>query len=285
MTDTRSTERARLGVARGQAYWRGRGRGPGLVLLNGYGASADAWPGQWMQALASRHTVVTVDVRGGGRSRFAQKPFTIRDLAEDVVAVLDEVGLSTAVVLGLSMGGMVAQELALVAPERVRGLVLVGTRPPVPRFVPPPLRSNLRLLLPAGRGRSLEDYFRDLWAAAAAPGFAGAHPDRLDELARQSAERPTPRAMLVHQMRAMSAWAHAERLTRISVPTAVVHGALDSFAPVANGRVLAELIPGASYDEVPDVGHLIPLEAPDRLDAAIARVSATTEPAATTATP
>lgn len=274
MTTTQAAVRPRLGIARGQVYWRARGNGPGLVLVNGYGASADAWPERWMQDLVRRHTVVTADLRGGGRSRYAQTPFTIRDLAEDLVAVLDEVGLSSAVVLGLSMGGMVAQELALVAPERVRGLVLAGTRPPVPRFVPPPLRSNLRLLLPAGRRRTLEEYFRDLWTAAAAPGFADAHPELIDELARQTAERPTPRRMLVQQMRAMSAWAHAERLADIEAPTAVVHGALDDFSPVANGHALAELIPGASYEEVPGVGHLVPLEAPERLDVAIARVSA-----------
>jgi len=71
--------------------------------------------------------------------------------------------------------------------------------------------------------------------------------------------------MLMHQFRAVSGWAHPERLARIEVPTVIVHGAEDRLIHVLNGRRLADLIPGARYIELPDVGHLPPLEAPDRL--------------------
>ena len=103
--------------------------------------------------------------------------------------------------------------------------MLVGTRPPVPAFTPPSLASNLTLLAPPSRGRSLESYFRSLWRAATAPGFAEANPALIDELVAQTLDQPTPRAGLLNQVRAMSGWAHPERLTRITAPTAVVHGA------------------------------------------------------------
>ncbi|MEX1173330.1 MAG: alpha/beta hydrolase [Chloroflexota bacterium] len=262
------------GVARHQVHWRAHGSGSALVLLNGYGAAGTAWPLAWQRTLRARHRVVTPDLRGSGRSRFSQTPFSIADLADDVVAVLDQAEIERGCILGLSMGGMVAQELALRAPERVAGLVLAGSRPPVPRFTRPPLRSSLRLLLPSGPGRTLADYYHRQWTSATAPGFADDHPHLIDELVDQTLEGPTSRRMLRHQVAAMMAWGHAERLERLRVPSAVVHGSLDRFSPVANGRALAELIPDATYDEVAGVGHLLPLEAPDRLDAAIADVLA-----------
>lgn len=273
MSDAHVGHAARIGVAAEQVFWRAVGSGPGLVLVNGYGASAAMWPAGWIDELARSWTVVTLDVRGGGRSRFSEVPFTIGDLAGDVVAVLDDVGLDRAVVLGLSMGGMVAQETALRTPDRVTGLVLVGTRPPVPAFTPPRLRSNLLLLRPPRRGQSLADHFRSLWAAAVAPGFAERRPDLIDELVEQTLDHPTPRALLRHQVRAMSGWGRAQRLARIAVPTVVVHGVEDQLSPVANGRAIAELIPGATLVELPGVGHLVPLEAPEVLTDAIERVA------------
>ena len=89
--------------------------------------------------------------------------------------------------------------------------------------------------------------------------------ERLEELARQMVERPTPRLLLAHQLRAMAGWGGAQRLADIDVPTVVVHGAEDRLAPPANGRRLAELIPHARYVELPGVGHLVPYEAPEEL--------------------
>jgi pimeloyl-ACP methyl ester carboxylesterase len=256
-----------------QVFWRAHGAGPAVMLINGYSATAFAWPRSWLAALEQRFRVITLDNRGSGWSRFSDRPFTIADLAGDAADVLDAAEVPRAVVLGLSMGGMIAQELALHRPERVTGLVLAGTRPPMPNFESPSLLSAWQLVRPPGRGESLEQYFRTLWTAAAAPGFAAAHPQAIDELVQQTLERPTPRMLLAHQLRAMSGWAHAERLTRLAVPTTVVHGESDSFAPPANGRQLARLIPGARHVSLAGVGHLLAHEAPDALQAAIAELA------------
>lgn len=254
--------------------WRARGEGTALLLANGYGASGAAWPTGWTRRLQAQHRVLTIDVRGGGWSRFAPVPFTIGHLAQDVVDVLDAVGEDRAVMLGLSMGGMVVQETALRWPHRVRGLVLAATRPPVPAFVNPPWSSGLAFLMPPSRAEGLDGYYRRLWSSACAEGLAERHPDLIEELVGQSTPRPTPRSMLLHQMRAMIGWGHAERLAQLDLPTAVVHGLADRFSLVENSRALAQLIPGATLEELEGVGHLLPLEAPEVLDATIARVHA-----------
>jgi 3-oxoadipate enol-lactonase len=250
------------------------------VLINGYSASALAWPRGWLRALADEARVITLDNRGSGFSRMVPTPFTVSDMAADVVAVLDDAGVETAVVMGLSMGGMIAQELALSAPERVDGLALVATRPPIPRFHTPPTSSLIALGRPLLPGETLRGYFRRLWSAAAAPGFASAHPEVIEELIAQSLDRPTPRGMLMHQLRAMSGWAHAERLSQLSLPVTVIHGEQDTFSPPTNAAELHQLIPGATLHLLPGVGHLIPQEAPCELRERL-RVLLDASPAAT----
>jgi pimeloyl-ACP methyl ester carboxylesterase len=120
----------------------------------------------------------------------------------------------------------------------------------------------MMMVRPPMPGESLSRYFEKLWSHSAAPGFAETHPEAIAELVRQSLERPTGRAMLIAQARAMSAWGHSDRLSQIDAATLVVHGALDPLSPVANGRAVADLIPRARFVELPDVGHLIPQEAP-----------------------
>ena len=254
-----------------QIHWRAAGHGPVLVLINGWTASGLAWPAGWVRELQQTYRVVRPDNRGTGYSRFADVPFTVGDMAEDIVDVLDDAGAERASVLGLSMGGMIAQELAIRAPERVEALVLAGTRPPDPMCGPRPAPAlMLSLLRPARRREGLETYFRRLWTAAVAPGFADREPELMDELVRQSVDRPAPRSLMLHQMRAASGWGRVHRLARISAPTVVVHGTLDRFVDVRHGHRLVELIAGAQLLEVPGAGHILPLEAPEALTRALA---------------
>jgi pimeloyl-ACP methyl ester carboxylesterase len=257
MSPARSGHRSRP-----PGFWQAHGHGPPLVLINGFAASGRAWPRAWLRSLERRFRVVTFDNRGSGFARYADTPFSIADLADDAVKVMDAADSPVAALFGISMGGMIAQELALRHPERVTRLILAASRPPNPAFRPPSLQSTLMMVRPPLPGESLSRYFEKLWSHSAAPGFAETHPEAIAELVAQSLERPTGRAMLIAQARAMTAWGHSDRLAEIDTPTLVVHGALDPLSPVANGRAVAELIPGAPDVELPDVGHLIPQEAP-----------------------
>ena len=169
-------------------------------------------------------------------------------------------------VVGISMGGMIGQEFAIRHQERLVGLVLIATRPPTPAYTPPAASMTvLDLLGPRRRDETLESYFTRLWTTSTGAGFAEREPESIAELVAQIVVQPTPRAMLMHQLRAANGWGHAERLRRITVPTAIVHGVEDPLIDVANGRRLAELIRGSQYIELDGVGHLPPLEVPDRL--------------------
>ena len=233
---------------RPEVYWRAHGRGPPLVLLNGWATSGIVWPRAWVRGLERHFRVIRIDNRGTGWSRYAAMPFTMTDLAQDVTRVLDEEGVESSAVFGLSMGGMIAQELAMREPDRVSALVLSGTRPPSPAFdatVASP--ATWHLLRPLGPRETREVYFRRVWSMAAAEGFADRRPEVIEELVQQIAERPTPRTLLMQQLTAVAGWGHAERLAGITAPTVIVHGEEDSFVPVANGRTLSRR-PGLDRD-------------------------------------
>jgi pimeloyl-ACP methyl ester carboxylesterase len=249
--------------AKPQVYWREGGEGPALVLLNGWSASGLAWPRAWVRELEQTFRVIRIDNRGSGFSRFAETPFTIQDLADDVVEVLDDLELQRATVLGLSMGGMIAQEYAIRHRDRIDGLVVIGSRPPAPAFDAPPESSlMLELLGPPRKGETLTTYFTRLWTKSTGPGFAEREPELIAELVEQIVARPTSRQALMVQLRAVGGWGHADRLSQITAPTVVIQGDQDPMAPVENGKKIAELIPGARYLELPGIGHLPPIEAP-----------------------
>jgi 3-oxoadipate enol-lactonase len=268
-----------------QVYWRESGSGPPLVLLNGWSASGLAWPRAWVRELGRTFRVIRIDNRGTGYSRFADTPYTIPDLADDVAAVLDAAEFDRATVAGMSMGGMIAQEFAFRHHERLDALVLIATRPPAPAYaVPKASGMLLDLLGPRRRNEPLTTYFTRLWASSTGPGYAEREPELLAEMVAQIVARPTPRGTLIEQLRAVSGWGHAERLAKIDVPTVVVHGAEDQLVHVLNGRRLGNLIPGAHYTELAGVGHLPPLEAPEQTLDLIVDVAAR-EPLARAAVP
>jgi pimeloyl-ACP methyl ester carboxylesterase len=243
-------------------HWHEGGEGPPLLLLNGWTASGIMWPSTWLARLERRFRVIRPDNRGSGWSLNAPSPFTIADMADDGAAVLRACGARTATVAGLSMGGMIAQELAVRHPDRVTRLVIMGSRPPAPAHLPTD-DGLIRWIMAPPEGKPLRAYFAGLWGAFTGPGFEASHTDLLEELVDQILLRPTPRALLLQQARAIAAWHGPNRLAAISAPTVIVHGVADPLMPVGNGMRLARLIPGATYVELRDVGHILPMEAPD----------------------
>jgi pimeloyl-ACP methyl ester carboxylesterase len=241
------------------------GSGPAVVLINGWTASGLVWPAAMVAELERDHRVVRIDNRGSGWSRHAPQPYTIGDLAHDARDVIDRLGLDRPTVVGLSMGGMIAQELAIRWPERVGRVVLLGTRPPSPEDVAPPARVTASLLASPPPGVTLRTFLREGWATVAGPGFGLAHPEAVDEMAQAIARRPTPRFAVLDQARAIAAWHGGHRLRRVTVPVTVVHGSEDPLIPVHNGMRIAQLVPGARYVELPGVGHLVPYESPSRV--------------------
>jgi 3-oxoadipate enol-lactonase len=251
---------------RTQLYWEATGEGAPVLLIMGLGLSGGAW---WrtVPVLARRLRVITFDHRGVGRSRAHAPVYTTEAMADDAVSVLDAAGIDRAHVYGISLGGMVAQQLALRHPERVRTLVLGATSPGGPRSVRPDpdvldfIRRRLRM-------RSEEA------ARASVPFNYGArcrsaHPDRIEEDIAWRLGHAFPEQAYRVQLFAAGLHNAYGRLTRIDVPTLVVHGAHDRMVPAQNGRLLAERIPGARLRMLEDCGHMYPTEEPE-VDEAIA---------------
>lgn len=243
-----------------------RGAGPWLLLLMGLGGRAEDWSEPFTERLARAFRVVRVDNRGAGRSAKPEGPYTIEQLAGDALAVLDAVGAIQAHVVGFSMGGMIAQELALLHGARVDRLVLVSTHEGGSAVVPPTEAAFAAL---RARGRDARAVVRGRVAAFAAPGWAEAHPQEVDELARIALEEPMPMSAFLSQAHAVAVGDRAARVPSLPHPTLVVHGARDALVPPANGERLARAIPGARLVMLPEVGHLPMWEAPDALATAI----------------
>jgi 3-oxoadipate enol-lactonase len=244
---------------RTQLYWESTGDGAPVLLITGLGLSGGAW---WrtVPVLARRLRVVTFDHRGVGRSRSSSPAYTTEAMADDAVAVLDAAGVPSAHVYGISLGGMVAQQLALRHPDRVRSLVLGATSPGGPRSVRPDgevlafVRRRLRL-----RG---EEAARESVPFNYGPRCRAEHPERIEEDIAHRLAHPFPEQAYRVQLFAAGVHNTYGRLPRIAVPTLVVHGRHDRMVPAANGRLLAERIPGARLELLEDSGHMYPTEDP-----------------------
>ena len=238
----------------GELYWEAVGDGPPVLLIGGIGMDAGAW---WrtIPILARSFRVITFDPRGLGRSAPAPFMCTTSDLAADSVAVMDAAGADAAHVYGFSLGGMVAQRLALRHPERVRRLVLGSTH--AGGMV---TESGLGGIMGPGPSFGCTDADR-----AAVPYIYGRrcrteYPERIEEdLARRV---PLPYLTGNAQIGAVLSHDARAAVRRIVAPTLVVHGAEDRLIPMAAGRHLAEEIPGADLLVLPDAGHFYPTDEP-----------------------
>jgi pimeloyl-ACP methyl ester carboxylesterase len=247
-------------LRRPRLFYDRRGDGEPLLLITGFTISSAVFD-PVLPLYAERFECITYDNRGSGRSGSPLRPTSIPELAGDAARLLDAIGVESAHVYGLSMGGMVAQELAIRFPERVRGLVLGGTTPGGPRAILPATR-ELAALGAAMTGALREPGRPWLGAALFSPEFRREHPDEVRALLRFFARhRARPQGIAAHW------WASVyhdtvSRLGRIQAPTLVLHGGRDAMAPLANARLLAARIPDAELAIVPRAGHAYLLERP-----------------------
>ncbi len=232
-------------------YYEAHGR-PGaepLVLLEGMGGDIPGWRRN-IPHLAAELFVLAYDFRGNGRSDAPDEPSTMATFVDDTVALLDELGLPSAHVYGQSFGGMVAQELALAHPGRVRSLVLACTHAGGEHVV----RSDATV--PKDRP----------YLALYSPRFAEEHPDHVAEDLRVGSENPQRAHAGRRQWEAVQGFDAYDRLPEIRIPTLVLHGTEDRMVAPENARILAERIPGAELVWLEGAGHVYHSEQPERAD-------------------
>jgi pimeloyl-ACP methyl ester carboxylesterase len=252
-----------------------RGAGEPIVLLHGFPSSSHLWT-KVVSLLPDGHRVVVLDLLGFGRSdRPLGRDVSIRGHAERTVAVLDQLGINFACVVGHDVGGGVAQSMAVRWPQRVSRLCLVDsvafdgwpTREVRVARATLPLTRHLPAtwVLSVLRGDLLRGYTE---------GDEGAHSI---DLYVKPFSTPEGRDALVEHLQALDAGeteALASRLAALVQPAAVVWGAHDPFLPATLARRLQETIPGATLDVIPEARHFTPEEAPERVARAIGELLA-----------
>lgn len=226
---------------------------PPLILLEGMGGDIPGWRRN-IPVLARELRVIAYDFRGNGNSDEPLGAVTMSTFVEDTVALLDSLGIERAHVYGQSFGGMVAQEMALTRPDRVRTLIL-GCTHVGPRH--------------AVRAKSSKVSKGEPWRAMYAPGFPDRHPEHVAEDLRIGAAQPKHPEGGRRQWEAMQGFDSYEWLPGLRVPTLILHGTEDQAIPSANARVLAERIPDAELVLLEGAGHLYHSERSEAADAVV----------------
>jgi pimeloyl-ACP methyl ester carboxylesterase len=236
------------------------GQGEPVVLVMGWTGNRHHWAG-FAQRLASKFRVLAFDNRGAGETTRTPGPYTIPQLADDTAAFVRALGLSRTNVLGVSMGGMIAQELALRHPSLVDRLVLGCTHFGGAGAIPPPPETVAAL---GFEGKSREQVTRDMLAVNVTPSFRTDRAAEFEDLVRLSIANRMRAESFFAQLAAITEHDTAARLGGITAPSLVVAGEDDALIPAENSRLLAPRIPGARLELLPRAGHMFWIEAQDR---------------------
>ena len=268
-------------------------RRPAVLLIMGLGMQLVAWPSDMVQALVNAgYRVIRHDNRDVGLSQrmeslgkpnliwaglqhklgFAPRPpYTLADMAADALGVLDALGVTQAHVVGVSMGGMIAQRMALAAPQRVLSLTSVmssSSAPDLPQARPEVMAALLRR--PSGRDRqAVVDHYVRLFRVIGSPGFVTPEAELRQRIAVAAERGFYPVGTLRQTLAVMADSARAALLAQITAPTLVFHGHDDPLLPYACGEDTARRIPGARLIGVAGMGHDLPIPVVDRLLAAL----------------
>jgi 3-oxoadipate enol-lactonase len=243
-------------------YWDAQGDGAPLLLIMGLGWPASSWH-RTRPALNEHYRTIAFDNRGVGQSGAPPGPYSMAQMAADAAAVLKAAGVNTAHILGVSMGGMIAQEFALQYPQKVRSLMLGCTMAGGPHAVQAP-SEVIDVLM--SRGIDPEAF-----AAAINPFIYDAKTPRArmdEDLAARRKWFPTPEGYFA-QLQAIIGWEAYSRISQITAPTLVLHGENDRLVPPDNAKLIAEEIPGAKLVMIPNASHVISTDQPEATHAAI----------------
>jgi len=237
--------------------YEARGAGEALLLIPGLGGSVTQLAGL-AEALSASHRVISVDPRGGGRSDKPDAPLTGALLAADMAAVLDHAGVESADLVGISFGGMIAQEMALTQRARVRSLLLASSYAASDAWTEHLWQARLMLLERLG----LQEHFRVALMFLHSPRVFREQPEAIARIQAAFAAAPPDPIGYRRQLEYCRSHDARARLGAVRAPALVVTGAEDILSPPAMGRALAALIPGARFQEVAGAARLFMLLQP-----------------------
>jgi 3-oxoadipate enol-lactonase len=247
-------------------YYEIIGQGEPLVMIRGISSNVDHWYEQ-VPVLSKKYQLLVFDNRGIARSSDPDGAFSTRDMAADTVGLMEAVGIKKAHVLGYSMGGMIAQEMALTYPEKVNGLILVATDCGI----------SLRIKAKPEFSRLFSEMIRlgtnEAKKAAACCLFAKqtfeTRPDIIQRYTEVSLRFPASQKTFGRQWAAITQHDACNRLAKISSPTLVITGSEDELIPPANAKVMAQRIPVAQMISIDGGGHQFLIEQPEAFNEAV----------------
>src|SRR3954447_21656846 len=244
-----------------------RGEGEALLLIQGMSGNHLSWGEPFLADLERDFDVVAYDHRGVGRSSAVTDPFSITELADEAAALIDALGWDSAHVVGISMGGMIAQELALRHPLRIRTLTLGCTYcgGKGSALASSQVTAKLAEAMMSG---DPDRAIATAYEVNVSPGY-GAEKSAYTTFYEMATALPTPVPVIMLQMQAIQAHDTLDRLEQISAPTLVIHGTADEMLPYSNAVLIAARIPNAQLETLEDVGHMFWWEQPERSAEAI----------------
>ena len=246
-----------------KVYYEIHGKGDPLVLIMGLRRNAEWWYCQ-IPALSEHFKVIAFDNRGAGRSEKPRIAYSIRLFADDTAALLEALKIKSAHVLGISMGGYIAQELAINYPDNVRRLILGCTSCGGERAV---LMSQERMKeFEAVEGLTPEEILRKNMDIYFSDAFIQEHPEKIEEFMEISFRYPQPPEFFERQFAACLKHDTVDRLEHISAPTLIMAGVDDPLVPSENSRILKHLMPGAELFLFPDCRHCFFIEASEEFN-------------------
>ena len=256
---------AKVQVKELQIAYSSAGRGEPVVLIGGFTMVKESWQLQ-VAPLAEHFRVITFDNRGVGETTVPSGRFTVAEMAADTVGLMDALGIDSAHVFGVSMGGLIAQVLALDYPDRVKKVAL-GCTTHGGRHAVQPQKEVMQLLAKASDPSiPVEESVQMRLPTIVSERFIREEPERLEEFVRSSVQHwPTPEGA-AGQMGALSVFNVKKRLGEIRCPVLVITGAEDRMMPAENSRLLAEGIEGAVQYTVEEAGHQFFFEKPDEVN-------------------
>ena len=250
-------------------YYDEYGAGHPLILIPGLGGSRLGWSKQ-IEPFSCKYRVINLDNRDAGSSGRSASAYGIADMADDVAGLINNLGLGSTFVVGVSMGGFIAQHLTLRHPALVKKMVLVSTSAGGAGHVNP--APEIAALLVRDPSEDIVMSVRRSQSMITGPGFAERHPEDIERAVEHAFKLPMSPAAYQRQLNA--AMSHRlegtrARLGEIRVPTLVIHGDSDPLVPYPNGQALAAEIPGAKFMTLPGVGHLPHIEATEVFNRAV----------------
>lgn len=245
-------------------YYEEQGEGDPLVLISGLGYGLWQWH-RMIPGLAEHFRVIAFDNRGAGLSDKPAGPYSAPMMAADTFGLMDALGIDSAIIVGHSMGGFIAQQMVLDAPERVSRLVLASTNFGGPNHVPITEKAMAAMM---DRSGSVVDVVTRGIEVATAPGYLEAHPETVDALINYRMGNPVPPEAYQAQMAVGlglidAANAFEGRLEDVQTPTLILFGEHDAVVPVGNADLLAEQLPNSTVTILPGAGHIFPIETPE----------------------